>query len=136
MRDAQALTNIEGLTPLGESVELVYLRQGNEEKVRLTTAIPLNRHVPGGQLHPKLRGTVLDRVSERARISGVIIESIESDSLAAEAGLREGDIITAVNRVRFHEMKQLRELFEDIEDRRNLLLQIQRGRRSYLAVLE
>lgn len=136
IRNVQALSNIEGLTPLGEEVELVYIRDGERSRVTLTTAIPLNRHIPGNQLHPKLTGVILDALPERSRLNGVLIESIEEDSLIAETGLREGDVITAVNRVRFNDIKQLRELLGDIDERRDLLLQIQRGRRAYLVVLD
>ncbi len=136
VRNAQTLTNIEGLTLLGESVEVVYLRDGSERQVRLATAVPPNRHVPGGLLHPKLAGMTLDAVPERSRLTGALIEAIESDSLGASIGLREGDVITAVNRVRVNGIERLRDLLEDIGGRERLRLQIQRGRRAYLVDLD
>lgn len=134
--NAQVLTNIEGLTLLGEAVEVVYLRNGRERRVSLATAVPPNRHVPGGQLHPKLAGMVLDAVPERSRLTGAVIEAIDSDSLGASTGLREGDVITAVNRVRVNGIERLRDLLEDISGRERLVLQIQRGRRAYLVDMD
>jgi len=136
VRNAQSLANIEGLTPLGESIQLVYLRDGEQRRVSVETALPPNRHVPAGQLHPKLAGMILDALPERSRLNGVMIESIDQESLGAATGLREGDVITAVNRVRFNGVERLRDLLEDIGSREDLLLQIQRGRRAYLVVLE
>ncbi len=136
VRNAQALINIEGLTPLGESIELIYLRDGRERRISLETMRPLNRHVPGGQLHPKLEGMIVDVLPERSRLGGVIIESLEQDSLGAAAGLRTGDVITAINRVRFNGVERMRDLLEDIGSREDLVLQIQRGRRAYLVLLE
>lgn len=136
VQNAQTLTNIEGLTLLGESVEVVYLRDGDQRQVRLATAVPPNRHVPGGQLHPKLAGMILDALPERSRLAGALIEAIESDSLGASTGLREGDVITAVNRVRVNGIERLRNLLEDVAGRERLLLQIQRGRRAYLVELD
>ncbi len=136
VRNAQSLANIEGLTPLGEAVELTYLRAGSQRRARVITAVPANRHVPGGQLHPKLSGLVLDTVSERSGLLGVLIESIADDSPGAQAGLREGDVITAISRIRVNGIQRLRNLLEDIGNREDLLLQIQRGRRAYLVLLE
>ncbi len=135
VRNTQALMNIEGLTPLGESVELVYLRDGRQRQVNLTTAMPLDRHVPGGQLHPKLAGMILDGMPERSGLNGAIIESIDQDSLAAETGLRAGDVVTAINRVRFNGIERLRDLLKNLSGRQALFLQIQRGRRAYLVEL-
>lgn len=136
VRNAQTLANIEGLTPLGDSIELVYLREGRERRTQVAAAVPLNRHAPGGQLHPRLSGLVLDAVPDRYGIAGVLIESVESGSLGGEVGLREGDVITAINRVRVNSVQRLRDLLEGVDRRESLVLQIQRGRRAYLVPLE
>ncbi|GAB4114581.1 MAG: Do family serine endopeptidase [Gammaproteobacteria bacterium] len=134
--NGQMFHNIEGLTPLGERISLQLLRDGKPRRITVTTAIPDNRHVPGDELHRLLRGLTLDDLSERSGSIGVLIEEVEPGSRNFEIGLRPGDVITGLNRVRVVDMPSLRRIAEQVDQSRPIELQIQRGRRGYRVVLE
>jgi len=134
--NGQSFHNIEGLTPLGDDIRLQLLRDGKTRRISVTTAIPDNRHVPGDELHRLLRGLTLDDLSERSGRIGVLIEDIDRNSRNFEIGLRPGDVITGLNRVRVVDMPGLRKIAEQLDQSRPIELQIQRGRRGYRVVLE
>jgi Do/DeqQ family serine protease len=132
----QAFSNIEGLKPLGEPIRLQLLRNGRARSLDVTTALPQVRHVPGEELHPLLRGATLDDLPERSGRAGVLIEDLERGSVAFDTGLRPGDVITGLNRVRVVDLPALRRISEQLDPARPIELQIQRGRRGYRVVLE
>ena len=134
--NGQSFHNIEGLTPLGDDIRLQLLREGKTRRISVTTAIPDNRHVPGDELHRLLRGLTLDDLSERSGRVGVLIEDIDRNSRNFEIGLRPGDVITGLNRVRVVDMPGLRKIAEQLDQSRPIELQVQRGRRGYRVVLE
>ncbi|MDA3934089.1 MAG: Do family serine endopeptidase [Gammaproteobacteria bacterium] len=135
--NSQAFHNIEGLKPLGDSIELQIMRSSRQRTVFVTTAIPDNRHVPGDELHRLLRGLTLDDLSaESSGQIGVLVEDIERDSRNFEIGLRPGDIITGLNRVRVVDMSSMRKIAEKLDQSRPIELQIQRNRRGYRVLLE
>jgi len=134
--NGQGFHNIEGLTPLGENISLQLLREGKPRRISVSTAIPDNRHVPGDELHRLLRGLTLDDLQERSGRIGVLVEEVERGSSNFEIGLRPGDVITGLNRVRVVDMPSLRKIAEQLDQSRPIQLQIQRGRRGYRVVLE
>jgi Do/DeqQ family serine protease len=140
LRDSGSLRNAIGLLPPGEQVTVGLIRDGREETV---TAV-LGELPPTATVAvtpPQEAAAELDAVFEGAEIvdnasgngvPGLLVERVDPASPAADRGLRPGDIITKVNRVR---IRTLAEAMPIIEDARAIILEIQRGNRSQLILM-
>ncbi|MGD9946922.1 MAG: DegQ family serine endoprotease [Desulfobulbus sp.] len=65
---------------------------------------------------------------------GVLIADVSADSPAAELGLQSGMLIEEVNRVRVHDLKELRQAFK--KSGKQVLLRVRSGERSQYVVLQ
>ncbi len=125
---ASELRNTIGLLRSGDSVGIRYMR-GNE--TRSTTAelgSAEDQLLSGADIHPGLAGASFAPSSE-SDDSGVEVTVVEEGSPAAQRGLRAGDVITAVNRIR---VGNLRDLAAVAENNRILFLLVRRGDRSLM----
>ena len=77
---------------------------------------------------PRL-GVNIEPMGDGDPVEGVAILSVSPGSAADDAGLRAGDVITAVNRVL---VRNLRDLAAIAENNRILFLLVQRGDRSLM----
>ncbi|MEM9300621.1 MAG: Do family serine endopeptidase [Pseudomonadota bacterium] len=134
---ADDLRNAEGLLRVGEEARLAYYRDGRLETARLTIEAAEPDRAYGATIHPELTGTVLanldPEIAEQAGISGVVIAGVKRGSSAWDYGLRRGDVILGANR---ESIASLTELRERAQEDAELLLNVLRGRRSYLVLLE
>ena len=127
---ADALSNLEGLLPLGAPVRLEIVR-GNQ---RLNISAQLRASpsaLDGGQLDPRLAGAVLIDLPERYRqtgVRGVIINKVGAGSRADKNGLEVGDRILVVNRQKVADLNALRALLAQTPPK--LELGLARGRQS------
>jgi S1-C subfamily serine protease len=89
----------------------------------------------------KSEETELDAVFEGAElvdnaspngVAGLLVARVDPNSPAADRGLRVGDVITKVNRVR---VRTLDEAVPVMEDARAIILEVQRGNRSQLILM-
>lgn len=89
------LRNRIGLAPLGSTVEIGYWRDGEEASVsvRIEAAGGQAAQDAGQDVPQRLAGARFQDGGE-----GVVVAAVEPGSPAAQAGLREGDVIIAVNR--------------------------------------
>jgi len=86
---------------VGDSTDVVVVRDGKRQRLTLEIAADSYEVVPGGRMHPYLEGASLTnyRSSHDPDVgAGVRVESVEPGSTAWRFGLREGDVIVAVNR--------------------------------------
>jgi len=94
VRTGTELRNRLGLTPVGETVELVLRRDGAERTIRARIAAPQTVAVAlDGQNVPQLAGLKITQVE---RVQAVVVAAVEPGSRAAGYGLRRGDLIVAV----------------------------------------
>jgi Do/DeqQ family serine protease len=132
----QDLHNIEGLLPVGRAVELTVLREGREMKVSASLkARP--KDLDGAALDPRLSGATFSELPERYRqqgIDGVLVSAVKPGSRVDLAGLREGDLITAINRRDVADLSVLQSRFDAMPS--HLLLTLVRGRNAYFLPLE
>lgn len=133
--NAQALSNLEGLLPVGRPIALTLRRQDSEQVVRLSlTARP---SLNGSSVGRGFQGAMLGEPSDaqRARgLRGVVVKEVAPNSRAASNGLRPGDVIVAVGRL---EVDGLAALEEAIAATRGpLSLNVFRGRRQGVLVVE
>jgi len=98
LRSAADMRNQLALTPIGETVELKILRQGQE---RVVTGRIESLNVVGtraAQLVPELSGAAIGEVEPNTGGKGVLVVKVERGSAAWNYGLREGDVIAGINR--------------------------------------
>ena len=135
--NAASLRNEIGLMRVGEEVELEYIRDGKRRtlktKVGEREALSKNE----GMRNKKLAGASFGNIPEESpafgRIQGVMLYEVERGTPVWDAGLREGDIITSVNRQPVRELNEFLSIVTQLKGQ--LLLRVRRGdRAAYMVV--
>ena len=137
INDFLQLRNIVGLLRVGDKVALTVIRDGKRKKVTVTVGKDDEAASSGEELHPRLAGATFAPVDESARGAaadrGIVVQSVQSGSPAARAGLRQGDVILSVNRKPVATM----EAFRDVaKGKGQLLLHIRRGQGAMFLLLQ
>ncbi len=119
---------------VGDQLELEILRAGSRREVRITVEEDLLEKVAGQLIDPRLASTELQNFRDQEEASaGVLVTGIENGSRAWQAGLRQGDVLVAVNRKTVRELKDLRENVGS--GAQQILLRVYRsGRFGYVAI--
>ena len=97
VRSASDLRNKIGLLGADTVAKLAVLRAGKSMVIRAAVTTPTHKDMRGAQINPLLEGTTLGSVTAGSSIKGVELLFVQAGSRAARAGLRKGDVITAVN---------------------------------------
>lgn len=131
-------------TPSGSKQPLVVLRDGKETTLNITPAVqPANygereegapevgQKAAEGKLGLAVE-TLTPQVAERLNVSdksGVVITEVQPGSVAHMAGLREGMVITQVNRKPVRDAEQFAKMVKDSKDGVLLLVRTEQGSR-------
>ncbi len=142
--DVNELRNKVAQTEVGKKVKVNVLR-GSKEKT-LTVKIgeqPADLFatgpLPGGK---DLGMTVQDLTEELAGSlgyegeSGVVVSAIEQGSPAAEADIKEGDLIKEVNREKITNVKEFKQALGKSEKGKDILLLIRRGMHTRFVIIK
>lgn len=109
VKSAQDMANRIGLSPLGSSLKLKIIRQGQAQELDVVIQeIPIPE-IDGAKLHPSLSGLTLQDLiypDYESSIGSIVIE-MEPDSAAARQGFEVGDIIFGANQKRIHSIDDL-----------------------------
>jgi len=140
VKSASGLRNTVGLMRVGDKVTLTILRNGKKTTHRIKLA-EQDAVVAGGEPaahNPLLEGVTLGEIDSRhpahGRIKGVKVEGVERGTRAWRSGLREGDIITSLNR---RPVAGLREFLQLVNQHEGpLLLRIVRGNSAAFIVIK
>jgi len=133
--NAQEFHNLEGQFPVGEPLELEYVR--NQEKRRTRVHVQELKVMDGGSLDVRLDGATFEELPFKQRsegVGGVLISGLDPRSRLARQGLREGDIITGSNRVPIRDLAEFQEVLRGVSG--TLYLQVRRGGRDYVARID
>ena len=150
--DSGALVRIVGATPVGKSVKTIVLRDGK----RMSIEVVLGQRPDSNALaqnnsaeQPEQQGLLGMQLSEitpdmRADmnladdVTGVLVLSVEADSLAAASGLSAGDVITDAAQNPIAEIDDLIAQVDGATDagRESLLLLVRRDREPRFVVLK
>lgn len=95
--DVPDLRNRLGVLRVGDSVELSVLRKGHPMTLRAVLDEPAWKVLDGNQIADLLNGAVFTNRPAGTSEKGVEVATVEAGSNAWASGLREGDLITAVN---------------------------------------
>ena len=133
IKSAAELRNAIGLLRVGQKVQLEVLREGKslELSASVNEAAPENGNGTAknsGDPHPALAGASLEDSA-----NGVRVQSVEPRSPAAATGLRAGDAIVAVGRVRIDSVSALREA---LKEEGSYLLTVRRGNGALIVPLQ
>jgi serine protease Do len=150
VKSPKQLTEIVADTPVGKSSEVKYVRDGHVE----TTTIRLGERPPkdgdGDQpengVDPeqdagKLGASVSNLPGELARQmklripGGVVIQNVQPDSPAAEAGLQRGDVIHRVNRTPISNRQDFVRAMAAVKGEKEITFQVERnGQLQFVSV--
>jgi Do/DeqQ family serine protease len=138
LRNFAQLRNTIGLMRVGEKVDLTVLREGKERAVTVTIGKDTEQAAAGSELHPRLTGATFGPADESNTRDpdqrGIVVQRVDPRSPAARAGLRQGDVITAVNRRPVRTMDEFQKLAGKKEG--ELLLHIRRGNGALFLLLQ
>ena len=131
------------LTRPGTKIELTVLRDGDEENIKVRIGAmetdAKGRPVESGKI-PKLGMSLQELTPELAErfnyqgAKGVLVTTVEADSLAARAGIKSGDLIEEVNRKQVSKPEQVQDLIKDSKKKSVLILVRQGDASRYLAL--
>jgi len=135
VKSAQEFHNLEGQFPVGEPLELEYVREQSPKRTRVK--VEEMKVLDGGRVDARLEGAVFEELPPKQRsdsAGGVIISSLEPRSRLARQGLREGDVITGSNRMRIRDLAEFQEVIRSISG--TLYLQVRRKGNDYVARID
>lgn len=115
---------------VGEEVDLSILRQGRPLNLAVGVMAPEQLVVDDGSIHPLLIGAKFENSIDG---DGVMVAGLAPNSRAAYSGLRPGDLIYGANRQRVTDIQSLLRAVQ--RNRREILLQIQRGGNAFYVVV-
>ena len=102
--DSSSLRNMIGLMRLGTGMEITFIRDGERRRTTAKTGLSSNQILAESEAVNKFKGAEfrdLDPSHPRYdTVEGVLVDRVEEGSPAERNGLRQGDIVTAVNRVK------------------------------------
>jgi Do/DeqQ family serine protease len=140
VRDSGSLKATVGLLRPGESVQVGVIRDGREQRITATlgeataaAAVPtvLEEEIESAQLDPVFEGAqIVD--NEQGGVPGLLVARVDPGSTAAERGLRPGDIVTKINRVRVRNLVEAQQI---LDDAKSIILEVQRGNRNQLILM-
>lgn len=137
VRDSGALRNTIGLLRPGEEVTVGFIREG---RPRAVTAV-LNSLGPNEvsaapqpvpELEPVFAGAELLPNESSDGVGGLLVARVDPESDVAQRGLRNGDIITQINRQAVSTVAEARAL---VADASSVILRVQRGNRDLLILM-
>jgi Do/DeqQ family serine protease len=130
VRSAGDVRNAIGLLRVGQEAKLEIARSGTPRTVTIRIAEAASDALAGEGLHPNLAGATFGETekSAKARVKGVAVTRVEAQSPASDLGLREGDVITSVNRSRVEGLEDFTRLVR--QSGSSLLLGMRRGASS------
>ena len=132
---ANDLRNIIGLTPVGQSLKFTVLRNKKTESVKIE--ISENKELANLKINPRLEGISFKEIKKGMReygiIEGLIVSTINKNSIAFRNGIRKNDIILSINNIAVKSIKDVHELSRKNKDQ--IVLNVRRGNRSAFILL-
>ncbi len=119
------LRNRFGLLRVGEQVELEIIRSGKPRRLTGAIADPYRDYIPGARLSPSLAGALFGELDRQNGIPAIPVGTVETNSPAWNAGLREGDRLLQVNDQVIDDLRDIARLLRQADGLYSL--RVQRG---------
>ena len=136
---ASSLRNAVGLHRPNDTVQIDFIREGNERSVEAILGEQTNTAAEPtrlAEIDPVFDGAEFVTNDETQAnfngIAGVLVTRIQPDSQATLRGLRTNDVITHVNRQRVRNPAEIQEI---IMNSRSIILQVQRDAQGVLILM-
>ncbi|MFQ5686988.1 MAG: DegQ family serine endoprotease [Candidatus Scalindua sp.] len=144
MGDVNQLRNVVAQTEIGKETKVKVLRKGKE--VVLTVKIgeqPSDLFATGRTSIGRDLGMSVQNLTEELAKSfgfegenGVVVSAVEPGSPAAQADVKEGDLIKEVNREKINSIKEFREALKSTEEGKDILLLLRRGMHTRFVIIK
>lgn len=138
VRDSGAFRNAIGLLRVGKQVKLDILRDGRTQTLAVDIVEPASAQSDNTPEDARLAGVLFGALDERSemfgKMEGIPVVEVQPGSRAAEAGLRPGDIVTAVNRKPVRTSQEFADAVE--RNKGSLLLNVRRGEAALFIVIK
>jgi serine protease Do len=148
--DSRRLRLAVGETKPGTTVPVKILRDGDSKTLHVTvqqlpgTEKLAQNNPASGEDNGTLNGVTVSDLDQQTReqlkvpenIKGVVITEVQPDSPAAEAGLKQGDVIQEINRHPVKDAEQAVQMTENTKDKITLLRIWSNGGSHYVVVDE
>jgi serine protease DegQ len=113
------LRNKVGLVRLGETVEITLIRDGDYEEVAAAIGRASGLASAEGETIDELQGAEFRNLDsshpQYGEVEGVLVVRVDQGSPAARNGLRQGDIVMAVNRVEVTSVDELSDAIREAD---------------------
>lgn len=137
IRNASALRNAIGILRVGTELTLDTVHNGRRRSVRTVLVEPERHRLDAGKVSGQLMGAIFGPIhpghSLAGRMEGIAVEQVEQGSPAWVAGLRQGDVIVAINRQKVSSIADVSPAVAHFPNR--LLLNIVRGDTALFLVI-
>jgi len=144
MGDVNQLRNVVAQTEVGIEVKVKVLRKGNETV--LTVKIgeqPSDLFASAKSSIGRNLGISVQNLTEELAKSfgfegenGIVVSAVEPGSPAAQADVKEGDLIKEVNREKINNIKEFREALKNTEEGKDILLLLRRGMHTRFVIIK
>ena len=146
VKSSKQLTEIVADTPVGKTVPVKYVREGQAQ----TTSIKLGERPGRNEAESEEMaqsngvrlgisfGTVTPAIARELKLktaTGAIIEQIQPGSPAAEAGLQRGDVIHRFNRTTINTAQELTTALKSVGDEKEIVLHAERNGQTMFATI-
>lgn len=129
-KNSSQLRSLVGVKRIGEEVKVDLFRDSERITLDVKVGDPRSIAATGEVGHALLAGVKFENQADR---EGVVVTSLDRNSAAAFAGLRPGDLIVSVNRLRVRDLDDMQQALRREAD--EVLLRINRGRGSFFVLL-
>ncbi|OOF43551.1 serine peptidase [Rodentibacter rarus] len=118
----------------GKEIELTYLRDGKSQNVKVTLQADDGKDQSASNVElPALDGAQFNNYNAKG-IKGIEITKVQPNSLAAQRGLKTGDIIIGINRQAVESTQDLRKILEQKPSA--VALNILRGNNNFYLLVQ
>ena len=137
VKDASDLRNRVGLVERGRKLTIGYFRDGRRHSATVEVGEILETSLSGDETTPQLAGARFTNIPDdhpaHGKVTGVLLAEVAPGSPAWQFGLREGDIIHAVNRQPVRTVSEFQRAVKDSD--RVLALNVLRGNAQLFVVI-
>ena len=115
----------------GSEVNAMVLREGKKKTIQVIVGeLPKDPSVAFNNTQQNILGIVVENQNndnQRSFIEGVVVISVDPEGIAYRSGIRRGDIIYSLGRVKINNVSEFRDVLSDLNRERNSTIGIARN---------